>query len=201
MITTLNILFVGVGGQGILTASDIAAQVGLDLGLDAKKSEVHGFAQRGGVVDSHVRWAPAVGSPTSEKGTVDVLMAFELLEAARWVDWLRPGGMIVVNRQQIVPMSVSIAGAVYPDEEALLTALRERVSRVVVVDALTLAEQAGNTRTVNTIMLAALSTLLETDAEVWETAILRRVPQRYADVNKVAFRLGRAVGLGESLTQ
>lgn len=201
MITTLNILFVGVGGQGILTASDIAAQVGLDLGLDAKKSEVHGFAQRGGVVDSHVRWAPAVGSPTSEKGTVDVLMAFELLEAARWVDWLRPGGMIVVNRQQIVPMSVSIAGAVYPDEEALLTALRERVSRVVVVDALTLAEQAGNTRTVNTIMLAALSTLLETDAEVWETAILRRVPQRYADVNKVAFRLGRAVGLGESLTR
>jgi len=201
MITTLNILFVGVGGQGILTASDIAAQVGLDLGLDAKKSEVHGFAQRGGVVDSHVRWAPAVGSPTSEKGTVDVLMAFELLEAARWVDWLRPGGMIVVNRQQIVPMSVSIAGAVYPDEEALLTALRERVSRVVVVDALTFAEQAGNTRTVNTIMLAALSTLLETDAEVWETAILRRVPQMYADVNKVAFRLGRAVGLGESLTQ
>ena len=92
MVTNLNMLFVGVGGQGVLTASDIAAQVGLDLGLDAKKSEVHGFAQRGGVVDSHVRWAPAVGSPTCEKGTVDVLMAFELLEAARWADWLRPGG-------------------------------------------------------------------------------------------------------------
>jgi len=201
MITTLNILFVGVGGQGILTASDIAAQVGLDLGLDAKKSEVHGFAQRGGVVDSHVRWAPAVGSSTSEKGTVDVLMAFELLEAARWADWLKPGGIIVVNRQQIVPMSVSLAGAVYPEEEALIATLGERASRVVVVDALTLAEQAGNTRTVNTIMLAALSTLLETDAEVWESAILRRVPQRYADVNRTAFRLGRAVGLGESLTQ
>lgn len=201
MITTLNILFVGVGGQGILTASDIAAQVGLDLGLDAKKSEVHGFAQRGGVVDSHVRWAPVVGSPTSEKGTVDVLMAFELLEAARWADWLKPGGMIVVNRQQIVPMSVSLSDAVYPDEGTLLAALGERASRVVVVDALRLAEQAGNTRTVNTIMLAALSTLLETDAEIWENAILRRVPQRYADVNGVAFRLGRAVGLGESLSQ
>ncbi|MCU0519449.1 MAG: indolepyruvate oxidoreductase subunit beta [Anaerolineae bacterium] len=192
MITNLDMLFVGVGGQGVLTASDIAAQVGLDLGLDAKKSEVHGFAQRGGVVDSHVRWAPAVGSPTCEKGTVDVLMAFELLEAGRWVDWLRPGGMIVVNRQQITPMSVSIANAVYPDEAALLAALRGRASKVVVVDALPLAEEAGNTRTVNTIMLAALSTLLETDAEVWETAILRRVPQRYADVNREAFRLGRA---------
>ena len=96
MVNKLNLLFVGVGGQGVLTASDIAAQVGLDLGLDAKKSEVHGFAQRGGVVESHVRWAPRVGSPTCEQGTVDILMAFELLEAARWIEWLRPGGMVIV---------------------------------------------------------------------------------------------------------
>ncbi len=193
MITTLNMLFVGVGGQGIITASDIAAQVGLDLGLDAKKSEVHGFAQRGGVVESHIRWAPSVGSPTSEKGTVDVLMAFELLEALRWIDWLRPGGTVVVNRQQIMPMSISVGNAVYPDEDAILAALRKRAAKVVVVDALPLAEQAGNTRTVNTIMLAALSSHLETDLQVWEAAILRRVPQKYGDVNKVAFRLGSAV--------
>lgn len=191
MPNNLNILFVGVGGQGILTASDIAAQVGLDLGLDAKKSEVHGFAQRGGVVESHVRWAESVGAPTAEKGTVDVLMAFEMLEAARWVDWLRPAGMLVVNRQKLVPMSVSLGDATYPDEEVLLAALRSRVGRLVVVDALPLAEEAGNTRTVNTVMLAALSTLLETDPAVWETAILRRVPEAYRDVNKVAFRLGR----------
>jgi len=190
MVNKLNLLFVGVGGQGVLTASDIAAQVGLDLGLDAKKSEVHGFAQRGGVVESHVRWAPRVGSPTCEQGTVDILMAFELLEAARWIEWLRPGGMVIVNRQKIVPMSVSIGDALYPEEKTILAALEQRASKVLVVDALPLAKQAGNPRTVNTIMLAALSTLLETDPAVWESAILRRVPSRYADVNKVAFGLG-----------
>ncbi len=187
----LNLLFVGVGGQGVLTASDIAAQVGLDLGLDSKKSEVHGFAQRGGVVESHIRWAPSVGSPTCEYGTVDVLVAFELLEAARWLDWLKPGGVIIVNQQQIMPMSVSVGNAVYPEAEAILAALEQRAGRVIPVDALPLAEQAGNPRTVNTIMLAALSTLLDTDPEVWETAILRRVPEKYGDVNKVAFKLGQ----------
>jgi len=191
MLNNLNLLFVGVGGQGVLTASDIAAQVGLDLGLDAKKSEVHGFAQRGGVVESHVRWAPRVGAPTCEKGTVDGLVSFELLEAARWLDWLKPGGVVVVNRQRITPMSVSVGDAVYPDEPAILEALRTRASKVIAVDALPLAEQAGNPRTANTILLAALSTLLDTDPAVWEKAILNRVPAKYADVNKAAFRLGQ----------
>ncbi len=191
MLNDLNLLFVGVGGQGVLTASDIAAQVGLDLGLDAKKSEIHGFAQRGGVVESHVRWAPRVGSPTCEKGTVDVLVSFELLEAARWLDWLKPGGVVVVNRQRITPMSVSGGDAVYPDEAVILDALRAQASKVVVVDALPLAEQAGNPRTANTILLAALSTLLDTDPAVWEKAILNRVPAKHADVNKAAFRLGQ----------
>jgi indolepyruvate ferredoxin oxidoreductase beta subunit len=191
MVERKNFLFVGVGGQGVLTASDIAAQVGLNLGLDAKKSEVHGFAQRGGVVESHIRWAPTVGSPTCEKGTVDVLMAFELLEAARWIDWLRAGGTVIVNHQRIDPMSVSVGDAVYPDEDELLEALRKRAGEVVLVDALPLAEEAGSTRTVNSVLLGALSALLETDPEVWETAILHRVPSDYKDVNRRAFRLGR----------
>ncbi len=190
MIERINMLFVGVGGQGVLTASDIAAQAGLDLGLDAKKSEVHGFAQRGGVVESHIRWAPSVGAPTSAKGTIDVLMAFELLEAARWIDWLKPGGTVLVNRQKIVPMSASVGDELYPDEEAILAALRRRAGKVIVVDALPLAEEAGNTRTVNTIMLAALATQLDTPAEVWEEAILHRVPAKYSEVNKAAFKLG-----------
>lgn len=191
MVERLNLLFVGVGGQGILTASDIAAQVGLDLGLDAKKSEVHGFAQRGGVVESHIRWAPRVGSPTCEQGTVDVLMAFELLEAARWIDWLGPDGTVIVNRQRIMPMSVSVGDAAYPESEAILAGLRDRAGRVIAVDALPLAEEAGSTRTVNTVLLAALSAHLETDPEVWERAILRRVPEKTRDVNSEAFRLGR----------
>ncbi len=189
----INFLFVGVGGQGVLTASDIAAQVGLDLGLDAKKSEVHGFAQRGGVVESHVRWAPSVGSPTGETGTIDVLVAFELLEAARWIEWLRPGGTVVINEQKIVPMSVSVGDAVYPDRQAILSAVEARAGRVVTLDGLALAERAGNIRTVNTVILGALSALLDTPPEVWEEAIVRRVPPRYADVNRAAFRLGRDV--------
>lgn len=191
MIEKLNMLFVGVGGQGVLTASDIAAQVGVDLGLDAKKSEVHGFAQRGGVVESHVRWARWVGAPTCEKGTVDILVAFELLEAPRWIEWLSPEGTLLVNSQQIPPMAVNSGNAVYPDPAAILAAMEARARRVVVVDALTLAQQAGNARTANTIMLAALSTLLETDPAVWESAVLRRVPTKYADVNKVAFAMGQ----------
>ncbi|MGQ9711048.1 MAG: indolepyruvate oxidoreductase subunit beta, partial [Anaerolineae bacterium] len=192
----INLLFVGVGGQGVLTASDIAAQVGLDLGLEAKKSEVHGFAQRGGVVESHVRWGERVGAPVAEQGTVDILVAFELLEAARWIEWLRPGGSVVVNRQKMSPMSVTVGNAVYPDEAALLDALRRRAARVVVVDGLGLAEQAGTTRAVNSVILGALSALLETPPEVWEEAVIRRVPPRYAEVNRTAFRLGRKAVLG-----
>ncbi len=187
----INFLFVGVGGQGILTASDIAAQVGIDLGLEAKKSEVHGFSQRGGVVESHVRWAPQVGSPTCEKGTVDFLVTFELLEAARWVEWLRPGGTVVVNQQRIVPMSVSVGDATYPPQEEIMAALGERAGRVVAVDGLALATQAGTVRAVNTVVLGALSALLDTPPQVWEEAIVRRVPPRYTDVNRVAFKLGR----------
>lgn len=192
----MNFLFVGVGGQGVLTASDIAAQVGLDLGLEAKKSEVHGFAQRGGVVESHVRWGERVGAPVAEQGTIDILVAFELLEAARWIEWLRPGGSVVVNRQKMTPMSVSVGNAVYPDEATLLDALRRRAARVIVVDGLSLAERAGTTRAVNSVILGALSALLETPPEVWEEAVVRRVPPRYAEANRTAFRFGREAALG-----
>jgi indolepyruvate ferredoxin oxidoreductase beta subunit len=187
-----NFLFVGVGGQGTLTASDIAAQVGLDLGLEAKKSEVHGFAQRGGVVESHVRWAPQVGSPTCEKGTVDYLVAFELLEAARWIDWLHPQGTVVVNTQQIAPMSVTVGDEAYPTREAVLESLKRRAGRVVTIDALTLAKEAGTARAVNTVVLGTLSALIETPADAWEEAIVRRVPPKYAEANRRAFQLGRA---------
>jgi indolepyruvate ferredoxin oxidoreductase beta subunit len=140
----INFLFVGVGGQGILTASDIAAEVGLRAGYDAKKSEVHGFSQRGGVVESHVRWGDDVASPLAEKGTVDYLIATEVLEAARWIEWLRPGGVVLINRQHIPPMSVTVGAATYPADEDILATVRARTGDTTMVEGLATAERLGN---------------------------------------------------------
>ncbi|MGD2143485.1 MAG: indolepyruvate oxidoreductase subunit beta [Anaerolineae bacterium] len=191
MKSATNFLFVGVGGQGILTASDIAASVGLAAGYQAKKSEVHGFSQRGGVVESHVRWGPDVGAPTAEIGTVDFLIALELLETVRWIDWLRPGGVVFVNRQRIAPMSTTAGDAVYPPEEKILEAVRGRVKDVTLVDALAIARELGDARMTNTVVLGALSTRLRVDPEIWVSVIERRVPPHYAGPNREAFWEGR----------
>jgi indolepyruvate ferredoxin oxidoreductase beta subunit len=201
---SMNFLLVGVGGQGILTASDIVAEVGLAIGLDAKKSEVHGFSQRGGVVESHVRWGPSVAAPIAEKGSVDVLLAFEMMEAARWIDWLKPGGTVLVNRQQIMPMSVSAGDAVYPPEEIIEAALRVRTGDVTFVEGLVIADRLGNPRLANTALLGALSARLaksplgaksspqgEIDPAVWLEVIERRVPPKYVELNWDAFWEGR----------
>ncbi|MBU0705414.1 MAG: indolepyruvate oxidoreductase subunit beta [Chloroflexi bacterium] len=191
----INFLFVGVGGQGILTASDIAAEVGLEAGYDAKKSEVHGFSQRGGVVESHVRWGEGVGAPTAEEGTVDYLIATEMLEAARWIEWLRPGGAVLINRQRILPMSVTVGDAAYPAEEDILASVRARTADVVEVEGLATAERLGNPRLANTVLLGALSTRLDVPPETWLSVIERRVPPKYVELNREAFREGRrAVG-------
>ncbi len=190
-----NFLFVGVGGQGILTASDIAAEVGLAAGYDAKKSEIHGFSQRGGVVESHVRWGNQVGSPMGERGAIDYLISFEILEAARFIDWLRPGGVVITNTQRLVPMSVSSGGFTYPDNQELDQALRARTANPYYVDALEIAQRLGNVRLVNTIVLGTLSTQLEVDARVWLGVIEGRVPPKYVEINRRAFWEGRgAIG-------
>jgi len=183
----INFLFVGVGGQGILTASDIAAEVGLEAGYDAKKSEVHGFSQRGGVVESHVRWGDDVAAPLAEKGTVDYLIATELLEAARWIEWLRPGGAVLVNHQRIPPMSVTVGNAVYPAEEDILATLRARTDDVTVIEGLAIAERLGNPRLANTVLLGVLSTRLDVPPETWLAVIERRVPPKYVELNRQAF--------------
>jgi indolepyruvate ferredoxin oxidoreductase beta subunit len=192
MIDKLDMLFVGVGGQGILTASDIVAEVGLAVGYDAKKSEVHGFSQRGGVVDSHVRWGRRVGASTAEIGQIDILLAFEMLEAARWMDWLRPGGTVIVNRQKITPMSVSVGDWKYPPEADILAAVRARTDKVVVVDGLAIGERLGKAQLANSVLLGALSRQIDhIDPDVWTTVIQRRVPKKYAELNRVAFWEGR----------
>lgn len=187
----INFLFVGVGGQGILTASDIAAGVGLEAGYDAKKSEVHGFSQRGGVVESHVRWGDDVGSPTAEKGTVDFLIAVEALESARWIEWLRPAGVVFINRQRVLPMTVTVGDAVYPSEEKILEAVGARTDDVNWVDGLAIAKGLGDARMTNTVLLGALSTRLEVSPETWLAIIERRVPPKYVEMNREAFRRGR----------
>jgi len=189
----INFLFVGVGGQGILTASDITAEVGLEAGFDAKKSEVHGFSQRGGVVESHVRWGQRVAAPLAEKGTVDYLVATELLEAARWVDWLRPGGAVLINNQHISPMSVTVGDAVYPSDEDILAAVYARTDDVTVADGLAIAERLGNSRLANTVLLGTLSTRLDVPPETWLVVVERRVPPRYVELNRKAFWEGRGL--------
>ncbi len=186
-----NFLFVGVGGQGILTASDIAASVGLEAGYEAKKSEIHGFSQRGGVVESHVRWGERVGAPTAEKGTVDFLIALEVLESARWIDWLRPAGAVLINRQRIAPMTVTVGDAVYPQDDQILQAVRLRTEDITLLDALAVAKELGNARMTNTVILGALSTRLEVDPETWISVVERRVPPKYAELNRKAFWEGR----------
>ncbi len=190
---TINFLFVGVGGQGILTASDITAAVGLQAGFDAKKSEVHGFSQRGGVVESHVRWGKDVGAPTAEIGTVDYLIATEILEASRWIEWLRPNGAVLINQQHITPMSATVGDAVYPSDEDILAAVRTHTGDVTIIEGLATAERLGNLRLANTVLLGTLSTRLAVRPEAWLAVIEQRVPPKYVELNRAAFWEGRGV--------
>lgn len=186
-----DFLLAGVGGQGVLTASDIVAEVGMAIGLDAKKSEIHGFSQRGGVVESHVRWGERVFAPLGEKGRFDYLLAFELMESARWIEFLKPGGVVIVNRQRILPMSATVGDAVYPEDAVIEKALRAVTDRVVYVNGLEVAQELGNKNLANTVLLGALSRELDVDPETWLDVLVQRVPKKYVEENKKAFWSGR----------
>jgi len=189
----VDFTLVGVGGQGTILASDVLAQVALEAGLDAKKSEVHGMAQRGGSVISHVRWGQKVFSPLIGRGEADFLLAFERLEALRYVGWLKPGGVAIVNDQAIPPVSVSSGGAEYPTDEHLLEVFAAVTPRLYVVPGSRVAEELGDARVNNVVLLGALSTFLDADAAVWKAVIESRVPPRYVEMNLKAFDRGRAL--------
>ena len=191
MKTKRDFLLAGVGGQGTLLASDILVDVGSRAGYEAKKSEIHGMAQRGGSVTSHVRWAEKVYSPFIGKGEADYFVAFEKLEAARHVDGLRPGGIIIVNDYQISPVSVSSGGAEYPSDEVILEMLRRVSPQVHFVPGVKIAEELGNVRTSNVVLLGALSRFTEVPIEIWLDTLARRVPERFIEINKTAFLRGR----------
>lgn len=189
--SAVNFLLAGVGGQGVLTSSDILAEVGLVAGHDAKKSEIHGFSQRGGVVESHVRWAEKVYAPVSPPGEVDYLIAFEPLEAARWVNWLRPNGVVLADPHTIDPLSVSSGDLTYPEIAGIEAALRARADRVTFVEGLKIAERLGDPRMANTVLLGALSNHLDVPVETWLQVIGQRLKPQYVAANHDAFQEGR----------
>lgn len=186
-----NILFSGVGGQGILLASEITAYSLLAAGYDAKKSEVHGMAQRGGSVTAQLRYGKKVYSPLIEPGRADIQVAFEMMEAVRYLPFLHKGSKVVVNTQKILPPAVATGKASYPDK--VLDALTEREIVVVTVDAFDLAREVGEVKTANMVMVGALSVFLPIDPAVCEEVIRTRVPERFREVNLKAFAAGRKV--------
>ena len=193
--TMTNFLVTGVGGQGTLLAADIIAQVGLAQGLDAKKSEVHGMAQRGGVVVSHVRWGERVYAPLIALGEADFLIGQEIVEGGRFLPYLKPGGVLLLSSETLPPPSLTLSKMEYPPAQKVLDAAREITDRIVFIAAPKLAEELGNRRVANTILLGALSAQMpEVDPAFWLDVIVRRVPQKAVEVNRKAFELGRKMG-------
>ncbi len=193
-----NILVVGIGGQGVMTASEILAQAAISLGLDVKKTEVAGMAQRGGVVTSHVRFGPKVLSPTINPGEADILVGFEPAEAMRWCTYLRSGGVAMVNTLRQKPPVVNIGLFDYPDDP--VQAVKDAGVTIRDFDAGEIARELGNLRLVNTIMLGAISELLPYPAETMKKIIVERFRVKkpeLAELNEKAFELGRRAGAGE----
>ena len=185
---TKNIMIVGVGGQGSLLASKLLGRLLLTRGYDIKVSEVHGMSQRGGSVVTYVRFGDKVYSPVIDKGEADYIISFELLEAARWTEFLKPGGKIITNTQQINPMPVIIGAATYPED--LLGKMKAAGIDLDAIDALTLAEQAGSSKAVNLVLMGRLSKYFDFTPEEWLTAIEASVPAKFLEMNKKAFNLG-----------
>ncbi|MBQ9832269.1 MAG: indolepyruvate oxidoreductase subunit beta [Clostridia bacterium] len=188
---TKNIMIVGVGGQGSLLASKLLGNLLMTGGYDVKVSEVHGMSQRGGSVVTYVRYGDKVYSPIIDKGQADIIISFELLEAARYVEYLKQGGTIVVNTQEIMPMPVIAGNAFYP--ENLVQKISDLGINIVAFDALSLAQQAGSSKAVNLVLMGAVSKLFDFSLSDWQGAIDRCVPSKFLELNKKAFEYGRNV--------
>ena len=192
MARAYNFLLAGVGGQGTILASDVLAQVGVAAGFDANKSEVHGLAQRGGTVNTHVRWNPErVYSPLISLGEADCLIAFEKAEALRYAEFLRPNGAAIINDQVILPLTVTSGGEAYPTDEQVQAVYLKLTCDIHFVPGLQIAQELGNIRVANIVILGALSTFLPVPEECWLTVIETRVPQKYLELNRQAFQRGR----------
>lgn len=187
---TKNIMIVGVGGQGTLLASKMLGCVLLQQGYDVKVSEVHGMSQRGGSVVTYVRYGKKVYSPVIDKGEADVIISFEKLEAARWLEFLKKDGTIITNTQEVEPMPVITGAAAYP--ENLIEKMQAAGAKVDAKDFLSIAQEAGSAKAVNIALMGRLSTYFpEISDEQWQDAIEKIVPPKFLDLNRKAFEAGR----------
>ncbi len=184
----MNILIAAVGGQGALMASRILGSLAQELDYEIKVSEVHGMSQRGGSVVTYVKFGPKVYSPVIEKGTADIILAFEKLEGARYIAYLKSGGTLIVNTQEIAPMPVIVGQAVYPTR--LFEDMNQMDINVIPADALSLAKDAGNVRSVNVVLIGMLAAILNIDKALWIKALQKIIPAKLYDINLKAFESG-----------
>ena len=183
-----SILFAGVGGQGILRASDIMCIAMMEAGFDVKKSEVHGMAQRGGCVTSHVRYGTKVYSPLAESGSIETLVSFEKMEALRYLKFLSKDASIILNTEEIYPPAVNRGDSSYPND--VIDFLKNHYPKVIGLDAAKLAQKAGNIRAANVVLLGAVSNLINIEKSVWESVIKKSFPQQLVKLNLDAFQMG-----------
>ena len=188
---TTSVVLVGVGGQGILLASEIVAQAAGLAGFDVKTNEVHGMAQRGGSVIAQIRYGEKVYSPIIAKGTASVLGSLERMEVLRYTDYLAPNGLAVVSSQKIVPVTASIGTVGYPEIDETL--LKNYFPRLVYLEAVQEATKLGNPKAANTILLGAMSSQLDLPLDAWENAIRKSVKEKFIEMNLQAFHLGRSL--------
>jgi indolepyruvate ferredoxin oxidoreductase beta subunit len=186
---TTNILLCGVGGQGTLLASNLLAECAMEAGFDVKKSEIHGMAQRGGSVVSHVRFGEKIHSPIIRKGECDLLLSFEELEAIRWAEFLKKDGILITNSQRILPMSVSAGNSVYPQN--IQDILAQKSINTTAVDAIGAAKKLGNQKCLNVVLLGLLAKKLPMiNEDIWPMMIKRMLPERLQALNLEAFKVG-----------
>jgi indolepyruvate ferredoxin oxidoreductase beta subunit len=186
----IKFLLTGVGGQGTILASNVLADLGLSLGYDVKKAEIHGMSQRGGTVISYIRWAEKVFSPIISKGEADIIIAFEKLEAIRAIDQLKQGGIVIVNDYAIVPVTVSSGSAKYPSDEEIKDKIHMFTNRDYWVQGIHIADNLGNAKVSNVAILGALSQLLGIDKEKFLKVIISRIPEKYQSLNELSFIQG-----------
>jgi indolepyruvate ferredoxin oxidoreductase, beta subunit len=185
---TTSILVAGVGGQGTLLTAKVLGNLLTNENYDVKISEIHGMAQRGGSVVTHVRYGSKVYSPIVEPAGADIILSYEKMEALRWAHYLKPGGTMIINDQKILPMPVISGVAEYP--ENVLEQLKEICNDLYVLDAVAIAEKIGNTKVFNVVILGVLARFMDIEMDAWINTLHKTIPQRFLDLNLRAFELG-----------